>query len=285
MLLAAQADAPPLGTGDLLRYRAGRPSPLGLPNLSRLVDYTGDGRPDLIVGTEDGLIRYFEDAGPLTQEHPPSFRGHGMEGSSYLDALAASPLAPFQFKAGRYLEANGQAIRITSERNLTGPLERLWGYAGPVAIDWDGDGDLDLLVGSIGPFIQFYENVGTPTRQEFSNRGRLQVGGQGELPNGYRVRPAIVKPESDGHPQLLAIDLKGRLTLHSRRADSVGLTTLEPGRHVPDENGKPLLAVGGEGRLNGRTILTVVDWDRDGVPDLLVGAEDGFFYYLKNPRK
>jgi hypothetical protein len=32
------------------------------------------------------------------------------------------------------------------------------------------------------------------------------------------------------------------------------------------------------------TCPTVVDWDRNGVPDLLYGAEDGFFYYLPNPR-
>lgn len=31
------------------------------------------------------------------------------------------------------------------------------------------------------------------------------------------------------------------------------------------------------------TCPTTVDWDRNGVPDLLVGAEDGFFYYLANP--
>jgi hypothetical protein len=29
---------------------------------------------------------------------------------------------------------------------------------------------------------------------------------------------------------------------------------------------------------------TVGDWDRDGIPDLLIGAEDGFFYQLRNPR-
>ena len=29
---------------------------------------------------------------------------------------------------------------------------------------------------------------------------------------------------------------------------------------------------------------TVADWDRDGVPDLLIGAEDGFFYQVKNGR-
>ncbi len=28
----------------------------------------------------------------------------------------------------------------------------------------------------------------------------------------------------------------------------------------------------------------IVDWNGDKVPDLLAGAEDGFFYYLENPR-
>ena len=33
------------------------------------------------------------------------------------------------------------------------------------------------------------------------------------------------------------------------------------------------------------TSPTVVDWNGDGVPDMLVGAEDGFLYYGRNPRK
>ena len=30
------------------------------------------------------------------------------------------------------------------------------------------------------------------------------------------------------------------------------------------------------------TCPTTVDWDKDGDPDLLIGAEDGFLYYLRN---
>jgi len=31
------------------------------------------------------------------------------------------------------------------------------------------------------------------------------------------------------------------------------------------------------------TSPTTVDWDKNGIPDLLVGAEDGFLYYMPNP--
>jgi len=31
------------------------------------------------------------------------------------------------------------------------------------------------------------------------------------------------------------------------------------------------------------TSPTIVDWNKDGIGDLLVGAEDGYFYYMKNP--
>jgi len=32
------------------------------------------------------------------------------------------------------------------------------------------------------------------------------------------------------------------------------------------------------------TSPTTVDWNNDGIPDLLIGAEDGFLYYHRNPR-
>jgi hypothetical protein len=46
-----------------------------------------------------------------------------------------------------------------------------------VLADWDGDGDLDLLNGSLWA-VWYYENVGTPTSPLFRARGRLQARGE-----------------------------------------------------------------------------------------------------------
>ena len=56
----------------------------------------------------------------------------------------------------------------------------------------------------------------------------------------------------------------------------------KPGEWILQDEGP----VDGAGkRLGGHTIgPAVVDWDRNGIPDLLVGPEDGFFYLKRNPR-
>jgi hypothetical protein len=51
------------------------------------------------------------------------------------------------------------------------------------------------------------------------------------------------------------------------------------------ENGRVMMVFRGDlssQKLAGHTTSpTVVDWNGDAVPDLLLGAEDGHFYYLK----
>ena len=59
-------------------------------------------------------------------------------------------------------------------------------------------------------------------------------------------------------------------------------------RNVGGENGRFLFQQKGamtSRRLAGHTTSpTTVDWDGNGARDLLIGAEDGFLYWLENPR-
>ena len=86
-----------------------------------------------------------------------------------------------------------------------------------------------------------------------------------------RRKLAIADWDGDGKPDLLANGTNA--TLFRNVSDA-------PGTFVFREVG-PLA----QRKLAGHdTSPTTVDWDRDGVRDLLLGAEDGHFYFLRNPR-
>ena len=78
-------------------------------------------------------------------------------------------------------------------------------------------------------------------------------------------------------------DIDGDLDImvNSQNVSFMQKVGMETGRHVFSDRGMVDDRV-----LAGHTTSpTTVDWDKDGVPDLLVGAEDGFLYYMKNPHR
>ena len=75
-------------------------------------------------------------------------------------------------------------------------------------------------------------------------------------------------------------DLDGHLDVlvNSQNVSFLRKTGQANGRHV-FKNGEMV----DDHILAGHTTSpTPVDWNKDGIPDLLIGAEDGFLYYMKN---
>ncbi len=78
-------------------------------------------------------------------------------------------------------------------------------------------------------------------------------------------------------------NLDGRLDLlvNSRNINFLQNISTGQNRHLFKDQGMVESRI-----LAGHTTSpTVVDWDKDNIPDLLVGAEDGFLYYMKNPHR
>jgi len=148
----------------------------------------------------------------------------------------------------------------------------------PCAVDLTGDGLVDLVMLDHEGYLALYERkkvdgklVLLPPERVFTSDGpeplRLNDGVAGR---SGRRKLSFVDWDRDGRVDLL---------VNSRSIDWLRNEGTRDGRIVLKPMG-PLATR----RLAGHTTSpTTVDWDQNGVPDLLVGAEDGYFYYLKNP--
>jgi hypothetical protein len=100
-------------------------------------------------------------------------------------------------------------------------------------------------------------------------------------------QPLRLNPRSaggSGRRKLCAVDWDGDskldLLVNSKNATLLRQVDAHDGQWFFKDMG-PLSETNIEGH---DTSPTTADFNNDGVPDLVVGAEDGRFYYLRNPR-
>ena len=292
-------------TGRPVRGADGEPLRLGhCIYFPTAVDWTGDGRPDVIVGAEDGrtwLLRHggvadgdpvFGAPEPVAALGPrPSLGilpvpaiadrtragcrdlilGNGTGELLYLPNLADH--APPAYAPPCRLTAGGEPVRVRAGANgsLQGPSEYNFGYTCPTSVDWDGTGRTDLVVGDIFGRYLLYRRAadledGVPA---FEAPKVLTVDGEA-LNTVWRVRPAVVDWQGTGVLHLVTPDADGVLCQY-RRCGDADLTDKRP---LTFRDGEPIRFTEDFGGGRGRVKLCLADWTGDGRFDLIVGTHN-----------
>jgi len=177
-------------------------------------DWNRDGKPDLIVGDEDGRVAWIENSGVVRNgmpvfKDPVYFKqeagavkfgalvtpysvdwdddgdedlicGNSAGYIGFIENLGGDEFP--RWNKPEYLKADGKVIRVMAGNNgsIQGPCERKWGYTTLSVADWDGDGLKDILVNSIFGKVEWYRNTGKKGKPELESRGGVKVDWNGK---------------------------------------------------------------------------------------------------------
>jgi hypothetical protein len=232
-----------------------------------VADWNNDGLNDIIVNSIWGQVLWYENIGE---------KGHPR-------LAVAQPV-----------EVNWVGPAPKPEWNWWNPepntLATQWRTT-PTAIDWNKDGLMDLIMLDHEGYLSYFER---------------------ESSDGLTLKPGnrifISEPGQYDRRNVAVENTLGSLRLNTDKYGSSGRRKLAFGDWDGDGdidiiiNSTNAAFIENSGTINGQvkmkligdltnqklaghtTSPTLVDWDKNDIPDLLLGAEDGHFYYLKNPR-
>ncbi|MBL8210832.1 MAG: VCBS repeat-containing protein [Bryobacterales bacterium] len=229
----------------------GMPCSFGGYSSVEVADWEGDGDLDFIGGNETGFVQLIENI---------------------------STPARTQFKTARPIP-NVYAARwmfIDDE-----DPERPYGQSKPAYVDWDNDGDLDLLVGNNSNRIAYFENIGSRRKPKFAKAVKL-LHDRGEH-FSFRARPAPVDYNNDGLLDLVAGSTGPRdrndsndilIALYLRYRDATGQLRLRAPTPLRDTNGQEIRTP-----IPYHHGFEVADWDNDGDLDLFTNEKSHLVLY------
>ncbi len=262
-----------------------------------MADWNSDGKPDLIVGEEtaagQGKVRIYLNTGTPTAPVFGSFF-YAQAGGADLTVLASGCLGAFP----RIFDWDGDGkkdlivgladgtVQVFLNQNTDAdpqfgtPSYVQVGEPGSKAdidvgdratldiVDWNNDGRYDLVMGALDGKVRVYLNEAASGPADFRAVTIVQNGATDlTVPSG-RSSVAVADLNGDGRKDLLLGNTEGQLLFYA----NVGTDA------APVFNGYEFVEAGGSpidllGTPRSRPFVT--DYNRDGVPDIVLGAADG----------
>jgi len=237
-------------------------------NQWRYVDYDGDSQLDLVVGIEDWSDYGWDDAWNERGE----WTNGPLHGFVLLFRNSGSTAAP-QYAAPLKLQADGQAIDV-------------FGCPSPNFVDFDFDGDLDLLCGEFLDGFTYFENLGTRSQPRYAAGVRLRsIDDQPLVMNLEMIVPVAFDWDRDGDADLICGDEDGRVALiENVGASPTNASPTSDQSHGPPRFLAPRYFQQQADTLKCGALATPVgcDWDADGDTDIISGNTSGTLEFFEN---
>jgi hypothetical protein len=225
----------------------------------RAVGYNNDGKKDLVVGEQDGLIRVYLNT---VLEAVPGFNS----AFSYVYAGDFRYCAPGGYSTPVLFDWNSDGRKdiicgagngdVCFLRNTgSDPIPDFvppalipntsvgchGGYACPAVVDWNGDGKQDLLVGAGDGTVWYFQNSGSPANPVFTTGTALTAGGA-TLDVGDYASPTVADWDNDGVMDLLVGNAAGQVLYYRAKFKpvvSVSATDPTAAETVPGKPANP----------------------------------------------
>ena len=241
------------------------------------MDLDGDGHIDVLSGSWPGEIFLFRGdakrafAAPVKLKHKTgktmNIGGGLRKGSDDYVLVAGDAKFEKDDKGGSVIVYEGEKIPIPE-----GKQAGITGTASTVhAADWDGDGDLDLLVGDIGGHVHLVPNEGTKTAYAFGKEQPLKAGGKALQVQHGDAGPFAADWDGDGDLDLLVGAGDGSVWLYRNTGSATGPELAAGVALVPPSKASHGDDTPKEPTRGTRAKVCVADWNGDGKLDLLLG--------------
>jgi len=192
-------------------------------------DLDGDGDPDMVTGSSDGTLRYFENISPAGLFAPPVANYFSIDVGDFstpqlfdLDADGLEDLVVGEKEGNlNYYRNTGTATvpqftNVTDSLgkvNVTNPNISYYGYSVPCFFR-DLAGGINLLVGSEQGKVFFYPSISGNLLEAFEESDSLWLlidTLQVQVEKGYRTAPAIAELDDDGFLEMIVGNFSGGL--------------------------------------------------------------------------